>query len=115
MSDEYTPEAWRMTGYYPDTYAKFMSALGVGIDYKDDDYARYEAQFLADLAAHDAAVKADAMASILPTEMVEHWEWTQRRRARFDDRDCVCAICQLMARVEPLLATSTTPTRKATR
>lgn len=48
----YHGESWRMTDYYPDAYAKFMSALGTGIDYRDDDYDKYHAQFVADLAAY---------------------------------------------------------------
>lgn len=53
---EYVPQAWRMTDYYPDTYAKFMSALGIGIDYDDADFDRYHAEFLADLSEHDRQV-----------------------------------------------------------
>ena len=61
MSDhEYVPQPWRMSGYYPDQYAKSMSALGVGIDYADHDYERYEARFLNDLAAHDAKIHTQA-------------------------------------------------------
>lgn len=62
MSDnEYTPEAWRMAGYYPESYAKFMAALGIGIDYDDGDFDRYEAEFRADLAEHDREVAAKAL------------------------------------------------------
>jgi hypothetical protein len=57
MADEYTPQAWRLERYYPETYAKFMAALGDGIDYDDNDFARYAAEFLADLAAHDREVR----------------------------------------------------------
>lgn len=53
---EYVPQAWRMTDYYPDSYAKFMAALGVGIDYEDDDFDRYHAEYMADLAEHDRQV-----------------------------------------------------------
>ncbi len=56
MSDEYASQAWRMKGYYPETYAKHSSALDMGIDYDDDRFAQYEAEFLADLAAHDREV-----------------------------------------------------------
>lgn len=71
MSDEYTPQAWRMAGYYPGQYAKSMSALGIGIDYSDDDYDRYEAEFMADLAAHDERVKAEAKAEALEEAAAE--------------------------------------------
>lgn len=57
--EPYKAEAWRMSGYYPDAYARFMASLGVGIDYDDADFARYEAEFRADLAAHDEAVRAE--------------------------------------------------------
>lgn len=57
---EYKPEAWRMTGYYPDSYAKHMASLGIGIDYQDADYDRYESEFRADLAEHDREVSEKA-------------------------------------------------------
>lgn len=53
---EYVPQAWRMTDYYPDSYAKFMSALGIGIDYDDADFDRYRDEFMADLSEHDRQV-----------------------------------------------------------
>lgn len=58
---EYRAEAWRMTDYYPDSYAKSMSALVIGIYYDDDDWERYRAEFMADLAAHDREVAAKAL------------------------------------------------------
>jgi hypothetical protein len=58
-----------MTDYYPDTYAKFMSALGIGIDYDDADFDRYHAEFLADLAERDRQVAERAWDSC-----VEHLE-----------------------------------------
>lgn len=58
---QYMPEAWRMQGYYPESYAKFMAALGIGIDYSDSDFDRYEAEFRADLAAHDIEVARKAV------------------------------------------------------
>lgn len=80
----YKAEAWRMTGYYPETYAKFMAALGVGIDY-DDDFDRYESQFRADLAAHDREVAAKALrdaAAHLPfTYMGVGTTWHQAQEA----------------------------------
>lgn len=57
--EPYKAEAWRMSGYYPDAYARFMASLGVGIDYDEGDFARYEAKFRADLAAHDEAVRQE--------------------------------------------------------
>lgn len=60
--EPYKAEAWRMSGYYPDAYARFMASLGAGIDYDDADFARYEAQFRADLAAHDEAVRQEERA-----------------------------------------------------
>lgn len=72
MAEQYTPsaedepyvaQAWRMEGYYAESWAEFMARLGIGIDYEDDDAARYEAKFRADLAAHDAQVLRDAALS----------------------------------------------------
>lgn len=59
---EYKAQAWRIAGYYPGQYAKSMSVLGIGIDYSDDDHDRYESEFMADLAAYDAEVKAEVKA-----------------------------------------------------
>lgn len=64
-SEQYKPQAWRMTDYYPDSYAKFMSALGVGIDYSDDDFEKYRAEFMADLAEHDRQTRGEALRSAL--------------------------------------------------
>lgn len=60
---EYVPQAWRFgdNGYYAESYAKHMAALGTGVDYDDDDFDRYAAQFKADLEAHDAEVAARTM------------------------------------------------------
>ena len=69
---EYKPQAWRMTDYYPDSYAKFMSALGIGIDYDDADFDRYHAEFLADLAEHDRQVAERAW-----DEAIQH-QWEHR-------------------------------------
>ena len=62
----YTPQAWRLTGYYPESYARLMDILNGGIlpDWDDDDHNRHEAEFRADLAAHDAEVRAQALAPI---------------------------------------------------
>lgn len=65
MSERYVAQAWRMTGYYPDSYAKHMSSISDGFDYDDTEHARHEAEFLADLAAHDARVAAEARAVAL--------------------------------------------------
>lgn len=66
MENEFTPppQAWRFDpdGFYADNYAQSTARLGIGIDYQDDDYERYKAEFLADLAAHDAEVRADEAA-----------------------------------------------------
>lgn len=61
MSDDYKPQAWRFNedGFYPDQYAQSTARLGIGIDYQDDDYNRYMREFMADLAAHDAAKRAE--------------------------------------------------------
>ena len=55
----YKPQPWRLTGYYPEAYARFMDILNDGIilDWNDDDHDRHEAEFLADLAAHDAELR----------------------------------------------------------
>lgn len=62
---EFVPaaQAWRFNpdGFYADQYAQSTARLGIGIDYQDDDFDRYKAQFLADLEAHDASVKAEAI------------------------------------------------------
>jgi len=62
---EYTPQAWRMRGFYPDQYAMSSAALGIGIDYQDDDYDRYESEFLADLTAHEDRIRAEAKVEAL--------------------------------------------------
>ena len=65
-AEDYTPQAWRLTGYYPESYARLMDILNGGIlpDWDDDDHNRHEAEFRADLAAHDAEVRAQALAPI---------------------------------------------------
>ena len=59
----YTPQPWRLTDYYPESYARLMDILSDGIvpDWDDDDHNRHEAEFRADLAAHDAEVRAQAL------------------------------------------------------
>ena len=65
-AEDYTPQAWRLTGYYPESYARLMDILNGGIlpDWDDDDHNRHEAEFRADLAAHDAEVRAQIAAEI---------------------------------------------------
>ena len=62
----YKPQPWRLTEYYPEAYARFMDTLNVGIilDWNDDDHDRHEAEFLADLAAHDAELREQIAAEI---------------------------------------------------
>ena len=63
----YKPQPWRLTDYYPESYARFMDLLGDGIvpDWDDDDHNRHEAEFRADLAAHDAELRAQIAAELL--------------------------------------------------
>lgn len=58
--EKYVPQAWRLSGFYPEAYAKSAAALDSGIDYDDDRFDEYQAHFLADLAAHDREVAAEA-------------------------------------------------------
>lgn len=68
----YKPQSWRLTEYYPEAYARFMDILNDGIilDWNDDDHDRHEAEFLADLAAHDAEL-VDALVDAIRAEA---WE-----------------------------------------
>lgn len=77
---EYTPQAWRFNadGFYADQYAQSTARLGIGIDYQDEDYDRFKAEFLADLAAHDAEVRA----SVLTEQGKPEWEWGTALRQR---------------------------------
>ena len=76
----YAPQAWRLTGYYPESYARLMDILIVGIlpDWDDDDRNRHEAEFRADLAAHDAEVAAQALREaaevMLKVKSPFHWQ-----------------------------------------
>ena len=65
----YKPQPWRLTDYYPESYARFMDLLSDGIitDWDDADHDRHEAQFRADLAAHDAELRAQIAAELIPT------------------------------------------------
>lgn len=60
---DYTPQPQRFGDYYPESYARFQDVLSDGIvpDWDDEDHDRNEAQFRADLAAHDAQVAAKAL------------------------------------------------------
>lgn len=66
----YKPQPWRLTEYYPEAYARFMDILNDGIipDWNDDDHDRHEAEFLADLAAHDAEL-VDALVDAIRAEL----------------------------------------------
>lgn len=54
------PEPQRITHYYPESYARFVDTLNSSIlpDWSKEDHDHNVAQFLADLAAHDAQVAA---------------------------------------------------------
>ena len=62
----YRPQPWRLTEFYPEAYARFMDILNDGIilDWNDDDHDRHEAEFLADLAAHDTELREQIAADL---------------------------------------------------
>ena len=60
----YKPQPWRLTEYYPEAYARFMDVLNVGVLPDWNDHDRHEAEFLADLAAHDAELREQIAAEI---------------------------------------------------
>lgn len=65
MSDDYAPQAWRfgdgMNQFYADHYATTSARLDYDLDYDESRYNQHKAEFLADLAAHDAEVAAKAL------------------------------------------------------
>lgn len=64
-SEAYRPQPWRFgdgpNQFYADEYAEASTRLDYDLGYDESRFNQYKAEFLADLAAHDAAVRAGAL------------------------------------------------------
>ena len=92
MDNEYTPTTEDVEHYY-------------GLAREEWNYGeeltgeQSRAEFYRWLAAHDEQVRAEVAERIVTPEARKHWDWAERRRDRFGDIGCVCALCGVMSRI----------------